>query len=161
LDGMSRIPDSRQNQATSCNRRPIPGQSPVTRSRIGMPFAPSYPRVLPRYLPPKFRAHAGMTDNSTQACFAVGLACARACRRCADACAAYPDRSELESVLRDCFTSCVLWLADLYEDKRPLRRSRLVCALACESCAIACERSQDEIFRACARECRRCAQHCR
>jgi hypothetical protein len=102
-----------------------------------------------------------MTDDSTQACFDAGADCARECLRCANACAAYPDRSELEAVLRDCFTACVLWLADSYEDERSLRSSSLVCAVTCETCAIKCEQSEDESLWACASECRRCAEHCR
>jgi hypothetical protein len=111
--------------------------------------------------PLKLRPNSAMTDESTHACFAAGTDCGRACLRCADACAGYPGWNELESVLRDCFTACVLWLADLYEQDLSLTSSALVCAVACETCAIKCEQSHDESLWDCASECRRCAELCR
>jgi hypothetical protein len=109
-----------------------------------------------------------MTDEFAHACFAAGTDCARACLRCADACALHPERNELATVLRECFTACVLWLADVYEKNRVESSSRSRVAVAClslalasETCAIQCEGSGDESFWACASDCRRCAELCR
>jgi hypothetical protein len=109
-----------------------------------------------------------MTDEFAHACFAAGTDCARACLRCADACALDPERSELAGMLRQCFTACVLWLADVYEKNRLRSSSTSRLAVGCfrlavasETCAIKCERCRNETFSACASDCRRCAKLCR
>jgi hypothetical protein len=121
-------PIAAAEKAPECRAGILPsGTSPVTVSRIGMHFATRgsthYAAVTTHS---KLRPHAAMTEDSTRACLAAGSACARACLRCAKTCAGNAARSELGSVLRDCFTACVLWLADVYENERSLRSSSFV-----------------------------------
>jgi hypothetical protein len=102
-----------------------------------------------------------MTDESIPGPLAVGLACARACLRCADACRGHAEFSACERACRDCFTACVLWLADLREGNRWLFFSSVACTLACDVCAMKCEHYQGESFRECVTACHDCAGECR
>src|SRR5262249_5755671 len=87
--------------------------------------------------------------------------CARECERCLNAWIDRADLADCRRTCRECFTACVLCLADLRDDSPDLVSTCLSCTAACRLFAKECAEYDCEDCQRCAATCRRCVEECR